>query len=68
MAYKTDIPRNDYRMVISEPIELSLHRDYLPGQDGNPTVEQMGNALRTELTDFLDPWYPVPIIITRDKE
>ena len=42
-------------------VEVELHKDYNPGQKGNPTTEQIGDAVRRELSDFLNPGHPIII-------
>ena len=41
------------------PVEVTLAKGYKPGEKGNPTIKEFGDALRRELSDFLEPNHPI---------
>jgi len=61
MEYKIELgdgrTANVYPIV--GPVVVELNRKYIPGQKGNPTTEQIEDAVRTELSDFLNPGHPI---------
>ena len=47
------------------PVKFELSRNYTPGENGQPNLEQLDAALRRELSDYLEPGHP--IIFTKQK-
>jgi hypothetical protein len=54
-----------YAGNIIGPVEVELAKDFKPGQRGQPTLQQFDEAIRRELSDFLEPNHPIIFVQRR---
>lgn len=51
---------------IAGPVEVTLAKGATPGENGQPTLEEVEGAIRNELTDLLTPGHS--IVFRRQQE